>query len=452
MPAVVIDIYNSGISVSDGEKILADCVSCALIESSSHIIVGDAAAKQAYLRPREISTNYWNDLSSHSETRYVLSNAEIAYAHLQNVWEQTELQDQDVMISVPNTFTKQDLGLLLGMTEKLSIPVSGIACNAILGQSGPIRDCCVIFLDLQQSCLVVTEIKQNKNDISVGLPKKIFNYGLQILLNNVAEAIAKQFIEDTRFDPLHLVEHEQYFFEVFPSWLAALKSADALDCKFTSDTHSYTIRLNKEHIRRANEILLNQLSAFLSMEYHKKDALTIICSASCADIYGFEEFLIRLPGCAVTILDKNSLAKHAISLQDQIHSKGKQIHYVTSLAWNKTHIPTAVNFSSGNLSELHEIPTHALINNQAYLINEDLYLVKSSQDNKLTLKTIVSDRAICKIAKNSFLITIEPLDASKVKLNNKSLDANESIHIGDRLSVEGYLNQVDFIKVDNHET
>ena len=79
MPTIVIDLYDIGVLVSDGSQVLIDSASCALIESYESIIIGEPARQQARLRPREISTQFWGQLSSSSNTKLVVSNAELAF-------------------------------------------------------------------------------------------------------------------------------------------------------------------------------------------------------------------------------------------------------------------------------------------------------------------------------------------------------------------------------------
>ena len=50
MATVVIDFYDSGILISDGNCILVNSLSYALIAANNSIIVGDLAEQQAYLR------------------------------------------------------------------------------------------------------------------------------------------------------------------------------------------------------------------------------------------------------------------------------------------------------------------------------------------------------------------------------------------------------------------
>ena len=103
-PIVIIECYDSGVRICDDKNILAECASCALIESSSNIIVGDAAQQQAHLRPREVSTSFWGDLSAHSTTKHAVSNAEIALHHLKHVWQLANCTDQNAIIITPATF------------------------------------------------------------------------------------------------------------------------------------------------------------------------------------------------------------------------------------------------------------------------------------------------------------------------------------------------------------
>ncbi|MEM7402195.1 MAG: hypothetical protein AAF304_09635, partial [Pseudomonadota bacterium] len=74
---VAIELYDSGVRISNGEQILADSPSYALIEADV-VEVGEAAKHQAHLRPREISTHFWAALTASSTTKHILSHAEIA--------------------------------------------------------------------------------------------------------------------------------------------------------------------------------------------------------------------------------------------------------------------------------------------------------------------------------------------------------------------------------------
>ena len=98
MPTVTIEFYDSGVRISDGKNILANSVSCALIESDNTILVGEQAEHQAHLRPRESSINFWGQLSENSDTKHVISNAEIAYRHLEHIWSLANYSNQDVIL------------------------------------------------------------------------------------------------------------------------------------------------------------------------------------------------------------------------------------------------------------------------------------------------------------------------------------------------------------------
>ena len=141
---------------------------------------------------------------------------------------------KSVILITPVHLDKHDLGLLLGICKKLSINVAGIVCNATLAMQQPAKDCKAVFLDLLQQQLAVTEIIQNDTGISLKQPSRILDYGLQNFIQNCAKTIAKKFIAETRFDPLHAADDEQHFFDKLPLWLASLSEKDSIECKLSS--------------------------------------------------------------------------------------------------------------------------------------------------------------------------------------------------------------------------
>ncbi len=261
MPLVIIEFYDSGVRISDGKNTLANSVSCALIEADKTILVGEQAAQQAHLRPRESSTLFWSQLSENSDTKRVISNAEIALRHLEQLWNLANRTDQNAILITPVNLEKHDLGLLLGICKKLSINVTGIVCNATLAMQQPVEDCKAVFLDLLQKQLAVTEITQDEAGLTLKQPSHILNYGLHNLIGNSANHIAKKFIAETRFDPLYSANDEQQFFDKLPLWLADLSERNSIECRLNTGGKIFSIQIQNETLQLANRKQFDEIAA-----------------------------------------------------------------------------------------------------------------------------------------------------------------------------------------------
>lgn len=449
METVVIDLYDSGILICNKDRILVKSASYALIESDNSITVGGPAEQQAYLRPREISTHFWGQLSGNSDTKYVVSNAQLAFEHLQFAWKQVAKPNLEVIIAVPNTLNKQDLGLLLGVCEKLFIPVIGLVSKAVLALQGPAPNCKVVYLDVLQQETVITEVLQQETTVSALQVNTILAYGLQSSANSLAKFISTKFINETRFDPTYTAEDEQKFFNKLPIWLKKLEESDSIECKLGPNTSSYCIQLQKKHLLDISRTAFGEITEYLRSTFHDQDTAAIICSPSCVEIFGFLESLKALPGCAVVSLEHVNIARQALLYKEQIKPKSNQIHYTTSLIWGKDVKPKALEFNSEPLSSLNKTPTHLLVNNHAHPLLQEIFVANSnSGGHALAINNTLDNNSACRIFADGLLFRAKSLNNHKIKVNNVVLETNQSVHIGDHLCIEGVEKDMFFIKVN----
>ena len=451
MPIIIIELYDSGVRISDGKNILANSVSCALIESDDSILVGEQAKHQAYLRPRESSINFWSQLSENSDTKHIISNAEIAYRHLENIWNSTNYSDQEAILITPVNLDKHDLGLLLGICKKLSINVAGIVCNAALAMQQPAKDCKAVFLDLLQQQFAVTEIIQGVIGLSLKQPSRILDYGLQNFINNCAKAVAKKFIAETRFDPLHAADDEQQFFDKLPLWVDALSEKDSIECKLSIGEKHFTIQVENEYLQSANKKLFEETAAHLNLLFHGHNKIAIFCSSSCKQVFGFYKFLASLPGCAIVQLEEISLAEQALRCRNEIIT-GEKIHYTNSLSWQDSSSPPSLDFAPGRLSNLSSIPTHILINGHAYSLHQELFIADSNVASEPRILLEKSTDSLCKIFSRGLNVEVHAFTKQSIILNNNLIKTISTANIGDVLNIKDREINCQFIKVINNET
>ena len=447
-PIVTIECYDSGVRICDGENILADTTSCALIEDNHSITVGKSAQQQAHLRPREVSISYWSNLTESSITKHVISNAELALYHLQHVWQLANCEN-DAIIITPASYEKQALGILLGICEKLSINIVGMVCNAALAMQRPISNCKAVYLDILQQNLITTELKQNASNIEMVQPSHVFEYGLQNFLHNLAKTVANKFVAETRFDPLHTANHEQLFFDKLPLWLNDLNESETTNCTLLIEDKEFSIELNQQELHHANGTLFEEIAGYLSVLFHSRDLLAIYCSPSCSQIFGFFDFMSTLPGCAIEQLNEIELSKHALCKKQEIVNQ-EQVHYVKKLSCLNNTSSESLIFNPGTLSNLFSIPTHILIEGHAYSLKQDIFIANSASSAPRVLLEETTD-CICKISNRQMYVEVEALNSKSININQNAVNHISSTKVGDLLSMDDGSINCQFIKVVNHE-
>jgi hypothetical protein len=89
-------------------------VACA---SSTGLLTGAAAARQAKLQPQRSYQRYWQDLSADPLGRAhqpQLSGADLAFEQVRTLLAEANDSDRRLIIAVPAGYTGEQLGLLLG--------------------------------------------------------------------------------------------------------------------------------------------------------------------------------------------------------------------------------------------------------------------------------------------------------------------------------------------------
>ena len=453
MSTVVIDLYESGILISDGKRILANSPACALVDTPTDILVGNAAEKQMHLRPQDINTGFWADLGGQSTTRHAVSHAELALHHLQFAWSLLDRQDHDALLAVSGTLRKRELGLALGICEKLDISVLGIVNKAVLAIPGPVPEARLVWLAVLQERTILSLVAQDRKQVSASRPGRVIPYGLQSLMQVQAKWIAAAFVRETRFDPLQKGEDEQLLYERLPHWLATLQSLESVGCELHTEGQSHRIQLHRNEVLGINQAVFEEIAICLS-ELLPDHKVAIVCSPTCNQVFGLNEFLKNLPGCVTLGTDPTRIARQALRYREQICTGDKAVHYTTTLRWDKSTRVELLEPNSGLLASLPNCPTHLLIGSDAWPLGEkqELQLTRDHHEIRLALDPVCNESGVCRIQKKSMRIELRHLKNYKIRLNDRRLSEPQTVQSGDRLRIDGYRNEVLFIKVQEHET
>jgi hypothetical protein len=407
MSLIAIELSDAGIiaASSDGENLLPvdgpdrESPGFALPEKSG-LLVGKAAEKKAHLFPRQIISNYWDHLNTEpleQPGKYIpQSTAEIAFHHLGSIWQTIKKTGRDVILVVPAFYSRQQLGLILGIANELSIPVKGFVPLALAASPAANPGKMLLHLDIHLNRLEVTCIEQEEQ-LSMQDTVTATEKALIHLHRKWAEAIAHEFVKTTRFDPLHRAASEQELYDRLPGILFNLQQGPAIAFDMTGGSRTYGITLTRDlFIRQAEPVYteMQQLIQGLWKKHRKNEtAAVLLLSHRLTRLPGCREFFGGIKGAEIVALEEGAAARGALKIQHQLpdQADSEEISFLTSLPLQPSRPAQTRTRSSDDTGK--PSPTHLLYRSIAYPITDRLLTIGSGQGSEPYYVTIAGDTA-----------------------------------------------------------
>ena len=206
---------------------------------------GIAALRTQRRTPREVNTRFWSQLGTAplspplGKARHT---ADLAHEHLQTLYEEANRPDR-VLLTVPGSFTREQLSLLLGIVEHLPFSIDGlIHRSALLGSASGMGQGLHVELQLHQT--LVTQFQVSDGHVAATNSQALPGEGLLALQDRLANSIAGAFVDQTRFDPLRSADGEQTLYDQLPVFLATLKAQGESHMSI----NGYDVRVTQEDL------------------------------------------------------------------------------------------------------------------------------------------------------------------------------------------------------------
>jgi hypothetical protein len=293
MALAAFELHDAAVALARDGRVIARSPGFAVLDGDI-VTIGEDALRQAKLKPRMVSTRFWERLSDEPVMPAVNAGwtcADLVRTHIARIWDAAGAGVDRLVLVVPGHFDRRQLGLLLGISEQLALPVSGMVESALAAcGTHPGADLVVhVAVHLHRTVITGIEIDGSAHRV---FTDSIEGHGLVRLYERWVELIADVFVRTTRFDPLHNADSEQAIFERLPDWLAALAARDSLRIETVArDGHTHAIRLTRSQVEdRAREFC---------------DALRGVVAARCASrrfVLELEENAANIPGLADSLL------------------------------------------------------------------------------------------------------------------------------------------------------
>ena len=213
--------------------------------------------------PREVNTRYWSQISTQplspplGKARHT---ADLVHAHLQALHEQSNAPGS-VLLSAPGSMDRDALSLLLGIIEHLPFTVAGLVHRtAALASGSGLEHGLHVELQLHQT--VLTPFSASGGELEAGNEQVLTGQGLLALQDQLASAIAGNFVSQTRFDPLRSADAEQALYDALPELLLNLKQQGEAQLAI----NGYTVRVTRDDLAGVGAAFGATLQGFIGQD------------------------------------------------------------------------------------------------------------------------------------------------------------------------------------------
>ena len=346
------------------------------LPEKNRLIVGKAAERKAHLYPRQILNQFWNQLNIEpldQPSRYAQNHAEIAFAHFAHIWQTVKQHGKEMVIAVPSFYTREHLGLILGITQELGIQVKGFIPHAVAAVPERLPEGLLLHLDLHLHRFEVTRLERAEH-LTQKDSMSAEGKGLSNLYRRWVDAIAEEFVRSTRFDPLHQAATEQELYDRLPGILRQLCQNSDVYFEMTGGSKVYHVTLTRDLFYKKGAPVFEEMIHFVSRfqeRYGKAEAgLVLMLSDRIACLPGVKDMMGEIKNCKIIQLEPGAGALGLVKFTSSLFKQqtGNSSPFLTSRP-----VPAQGHISHEESSQDPKgqtAPTHILYRNLAYPITE----------------------------------------------------------------------------------
>lgn len=214
---------------------------------------GGTARSAARLRPRDINTRYWWQLSTETLQPALgpaRHTADLVHAHLLQLHREAG-EPGEVLIAASGSMQREQLALLLGIVQQCPFDAVGLVNRSSLLGSLHGNGGRLFHLELQLHQALLSELAPNGRDITLQRTVPLPGCGLLQLQERLVEIVAASFIRQTRFDPRRKAATEQQLYDSLPAALQALAQSGETNVEI----NGYRARISRADLEGAGQPL-----------------------------------------------------------------------------------------------------------------------------------------------------------------------------------------------------
>ena len=339
------------------------------------VLLGAAAQARARIDPRQTLNQFWMRLGTeplHHARAQVRHHADLAYLQLLQLHEEAG-KPEELIFAVPGSFSREQLAILLGIAQRCPFRAVGLIDAALAAAStSPIADS-ALHLDLQLHQCVLTQLMRDGDSLQRVGVRVLQGTGLLQMQERWARHVAAQFIQQTRFDPLHAAATEQQLYDQMPQWLDTLSEQSDVSAGLLNGGNSYHAKLRSADMLDAVRPLYLQLSEALAGDFD-----TLLLSPRIARLPRIGQFIGAASALATDAVTHACLLNAAI-----IRSDDQALRFVTRLPAPGSRVSAEASRPKAPASSAETVaPSHLVLGARAWRLDPgSLYLHRDERAN-----------------------------------------------------------------------
>lgn len=401
------------------------------------------AWKLARLHPRRVQSRFWRDLSDQPLPRAMDdydSSADLAHDQLQRVRDAAPAQATGVVLAVPAFWTSEQLGLLLGIAQEVELPVQGLVDAAVAASRREYQGGDLLHLEVSLHDCTVTRIKQHSG-AALGDRRTVEGLGVEKLERACVEFISRQFVESTRFDPLHDAVSEQHLYDNLYTWLSQLVRQKELLLTVAYRGNEFDATINLGALESALASICDPLARQVRSMLSPGVATALQVTSRLTEFPGVVAALGRLPQVAVFAQERAASARGAQRRAASIAAGESGFRLVSTLPWDQ---PPLQLEEAGSRTKAQDVaderPTHVLFEGRAYRLGKRPFLIGSglgTNDYGVRLDGHMSgvSRRHCSIERRDEQLVVVDHSRYGTLLNNHAIEGSAILQAGDVLTL-----------------
>lgn len=365
MTKAIIELNDAAMHVGiDGQRIHTS-VGYAVLDKEI-LLIGTRAQQNAKLLPRWTNNRFWNQLNTDNisnATSSIRHHADLAFSHLEDL--QQHVNADSLVIAVPAYYDKAQLGLLLGMCKEAGLPVTSLVDMSLLAIANQPSHTNAMYLDIGLHRISLTMLKTDGAIRQTG-HQTILETGFATFWDRWASLIAEQFIQSSRFDPMHEAASEQQLFNQLPAFMANNANASNLSFELDLGHVKHTASLSREQLLVATAGAYPAIVQGIRQLAAAGEPSSLFVSSRFSSFPDLAASLALIPNVDITYLEQDHLIQTGHELWDKLGTKVENVPHMTSLALAPTR-PTATQGPAR--------ASHLLIAETAYSLRKARHIV-----------------------------------------------------------------------------
>ena len=411
------------------------------------LLIGKAAEGKAHIFPRQILHHCWDQLNTdplvETGKYYPQNNAEIVYSHLAQMWQQLQRYGDELVMAVPSYYNREQLGLMLGITQELEIPLKGFVPLSLAASTQITPEKMLLYLDIDLHRIEVIYLEQGEHlvlrDFATTAEK-----GLLHLYRQMVDMIGQAFVRSTRFDPLHKAATEQELYDRLPGILTHIHDDPSMILEISGAGRPYSIILQRDSIIRQAESVYSEMIRLIQRMQKKRGegvtSLALQLSHRLNRLPGCREMLATIGGTQIIDLEPGAAALGALHVWNELSTPSDRpgISYFTSRPWQRRPRSAAAR----PLSEIdaQATPTHVLYRSMAYPITEKPITIGSARESGPDgrIITVEANGVVlqhCIVAKQGNDIILENLGDQVTYVDENPVSGRTALKLGQIIRV-----------------